>query len=240
MFSCTQVKSKTKKLAGELEDLQYYLENTLSRTDDILLRHSNFETGTDVNVAPRRRTSTASNSITYQQIFANLEELEDALKKNRELQRKTQTERNTIRKEYNALLTEKERLEAKYEQAEGEVVNLRHNSLVADIQKNPIHRDKIENLETQYVDLYGTYKKTIRQSQENMESMKIQYDKLAEDQKSKVRELLEQISTLKQMHGKFDEQIRHIKTEHEEREEIMMKLIEKLQEENKELKSDKT
>ncbi|GJQ79996.1 hypothetical protein Trydic_g9469 [Trypoxylus dichotomus] len=240
MFSCTQAKSKTKQLNGQLEDLRYYLENTLSRTDDILLRHSNFENGTDVNVTPRRRTSTSSNSITYQQIFANLDEIEDALKKNRELLHKTQTERNTIRKEYNSLLKEKEELESKYEKAEGEVVNLRHHNLIADVQKNPIHKDKIENLETQYVDLYGTYKRTIRQSQENMESMKLQYDKLAEEQKFKVKELLDEIAMLKEMHGKFKDEVHKIKLEQEEREEIMMKMIEKLQEENKELKEGKT
>lgn len=240
MFSCAQAKSKKQQLAAQLDDLQYYLENTLSRTDDILLRHSNFENGTDINVTPRRRTSTSSNSVTYQQIFANLEELESALKKNRESLRKTQTERNKIRKEYNSLLKEKEELESKYEKTESEVVNLRHNNLILDVQKNPIHRDKIEKLETQYVDLYGTYKRTIRQSQESMEKMKLQYDKLAEEQKYKVSELLEEIASLKEMHGSFNQQIQNIKLEHEEREEIMMKLIEKLQEENKELKANKT
>lgn len=240
MFNCAQAKSKTKQLTGQLEDLQYYLENTLSRTDDILLRHSNFETDTDVNVTPRRRTSNSSNSITYQQIFVNLDEIEDALKKNRESLRKIQTERNTITKEYNSLLKEKEEVERKYEKAEGEVVNLRHHNLMVNVQKNPIHKDKIENLETQYVDLYGTYKKTIRQSQENMENMKLQYDKLAEEQKDKVKELLAEIAMLKEMHGTFQNQIRKIKLEHEEREEIMMKMIEKLQEENKELKKTNT
>ncbi|KAK9708814.1 hypothetical protein QE152_g27008 [Popillia japonica] len=229
MFSCAQAKSKKQQLAAQLDDLQYYLENTLSRTDDILLRHSNFENGTDINVTPRRRTSTSSNSVTYQQIFANLEELESAL-----------LTKNWNRNTRKPKVKEKEELESKYEKTESEVVNLRHNNLILDVQKNPIHRDKIEKLETQYVDLYGTYKRTIRQSQESMEKMKLQYDKLAEEQKYKVSELLEEIASLKEMHGSFNQQIQNIKLEHEEREEIMMKLIEKLQEENKELKANKT
>ncbi|XP_071052114.1 uncharacterized protein PF3D7_1120000-like [Onthophagus taurus] len=236
---CAPIKSSKSAKNKELEDLKYYFDNILLRTEDILRKQKSLNDQSDVKSDIKTsKTNLLDTELVYKDIVSNLNQFDGEFKKVWDKLAKLKIENSGLKQDYDSLYEEKSNLFEKCESLESEVINLRHNNLVLDVKNNPnrINKDKIEKIEDDYVDLYGTYKETIRESQKKMEMMREQYEKNSEEQKEKIDELKKQLENMKNIQREFAGEIKRMGDEFQEKEQIMVQVIQKLQEENKSLK----